>query len=250
MTERVRLQREGDGLLLLCLQDEAEKNTFHHAFIAELQACLRAIGEDKQARVCVVRGLPEVFCAGAGEALLAELAGGDMLPGDIVLSRQMLEVPIPVIAAMEGHAVGGGLALALCCDLLLLARESRYGCSFLNMGFTPGMGTTRLLREVVGEPLAAEMMYGGQLFKGAHFEGRVNYVLPRAQVWPKALELAHRIAEKPRFALELLKRDLSTRRRQLLDDALKNEAQMHQLCFARPETAERIKEGYPRAPGK
>ena len=251
MTERVRLQSEGD-ILLLCLQDEAEKNTFHHAFIAELQACLRAVAEDRRARVCVVRGLPEVFCAGAGEALLAELARGDMAPSDIVLSRQMLELPIPVIAAMEGHAVGGGLALALCCDLLLMARESRYGCSFLNMGFTPGMGTTRLLGEVVGDALAAEMMYGGQLFKGSHFEGRssVNYVLPRAQVFAKAMELARRIAEKPRFTLELLKRDLSTRRRQLLDEALKNEAVMHQLCFARPETAERIREGYPCAPGK
>ena len=246
MSERVRLQQEGDGVLVLCLQDPAENNCFHDAFVAELQACLRAVADDKLARVCVLRGLPEVFCAGASEALLAELASGRMAPSDIVLSRQLLELPIPVIAAMEGHAVGGGLALALCCDLLLMARESRYGCSFLNMGFTPGMGTTILLREAVGERLAAEMMYGGQLLKGAHFEGRslVNYVLPREQVFAKAMELARRIAEKPRFALELLKQELTARKRQLLGEALAREAAMHELCFARPETAERIREGY------
>jgi len=246
MSGRVELRAEGEGILVLSLEDAAEKNTFYPAFIEELQACLREISSDRQARVCVMRGLPEVFCAGANLALLEELAGGDLAPSDIVLSRQMLELPIPTIAAMEGHAVGGGLALALCCDVLLMARESRYGCSFMNMGFTPGMGTTALLREAVGEYLAAEMMLGGQLFKGAHFEGRsrVNYVLPRAQVWPKALEVASRIAEKPRFALELLKRELTVGRKKLLDEALPREAAMHQLCFARPETAARIREGY------
>ncbi len=246
MSERVRLIEEGEGIVVLSLEDHAGKNSFRAAFIEELESCLARLAAHREVKVCVLRGLPEVFCAGASKELLLELAGGQRAPADITLSRLLLDVPIPCIAAMEGHAVGGGLALALCCDVLLMARESRYGCSFMNMGFTPGMGTTTLLREAVGEYLASEMMLGGQLFKGTHFAGRsgVNYVLPRAEVFPRAMELAARIAEKPRFALEILKRELSGRRRQLFEEALPVEARLHQLCFARPETAQRIRENY------
>jgi len=142
--------------------------------------------------------------------------------------------------------VGGGLALGLCCDLVLMARESRYGCSFMNMGFTPGMGITRLLQLAVGEYMANEMMYGGQFFKGAHFEtsAGINYVLPQAKVERKALQLARRIAEKPRAALVTLKSYLSLPRRQAFEETRTIESFMHQLCFARPETAERIRENY------
>jgi polyketide biosynthesis enoyl-CoA hydratase PksI len=244
----VTLERDGDGIATLTLGNVEHKNALNEPFIDELCARLAELGRDELARVCLVRGLPEVFCAGADESLLLGLAAGTMAATDIVLPKLVLDVPIPTIAVMEGHAVGGGLALGLCCDLVLMARESRYGCSFMNMGFTPGMGTTGLLGLAVGDYVAAEMMYGGQLFKGAHFADRagVNYVLPRAELWPRALEIARRIAEKPRFALALLKRNLSLRRRQLFEETLGNESMMHELCFARPETAERIRESYPR----
>jgi polyketide biosynthesis enoyl-CoA hydratase PksI len=244
----VTLERDGDGIATIALVDSEHKNAFREPFIDELCARLDELQADEQARVCLLRGLPEVFCAGADESLLLELAAGTMAATDIVLPKLVLDLPIPVIAAMEGHAIGGGLALGLCCDVVLMARESRYGCSFMNMGFTPGMGTTRLLDVAVGEYLAAEMMYGGQLFKGSHFADRagVNYVLPRAELWPRALEVARRIAEKPRFALSLLKRTLSLRRRQAFEESRGVESMMHELCFARPETAEQIRESYPR----
>jgi polyketide biosynthesis enoyl-CoA hydratase PksI len=250
----VTLTRDSDGIATLALADAEHRNAFRGPLIDELCARLDELARDEQTKVCLFRGLPEVFCAGADESLLLELAAGTMPPTDIVLPKLVLDLPIPTIAAMEGHAIGGGLALGLCCDVVLLARESRYGCSFMNMGFTPGMGTTRLLEVAVGEYLAAEMQLGGQLFKGTHFEGRtgVNYVLPRAEVWPRALEVARRIAEKPRFALALLKRTLSLRRRQAFEESRGTEAMMHELCFARPETAERIRESYPsleRRPG-
>jgi polyketide biosynthesis enoyl-CoA hydratase PksI len=243
----VTLERDGDGIATLALADGEHKNALRGPFIDELCARLEELKGDERIKVCVLRGLPEVFCAGAAESLLLELAEGAMAASDIVLSKLLLDLPVPTIAAMEGHAVGGGLALGLCCDVVLMARESRYGCSFMNMGFTPGMATTALLGSVVGEYLAAEMMFGGQLFKGAHFAERsgVNYVLPRAEVWERALEVARRIAEKPRFALVLLKRSLSLRRRQAFEESRGVEAMMHELCFARPETAARIRESYP-----
>ncbi len=242
----VSLEIVEDGIAVLSLQDEEQKNTFHEAMIEELLACLDQLAKDQRARVCIVRGLPEVFCAGAHQDLLRGLAQGEQAASDITLPKFVLDQPIPLIAAMEGHAVGGGLALGLCCDMVLMARESRYGCSFMNMGFTPGMGTTRLVQLAVGEYMANEMMYGGQFFRGSHFErcAGINYVLPRARVMVKAMQLARRIADKPRPALETLKRYLSMPRRKAFEETRTIETFMHQICFSSPETQQRIEENY------
>jgi polyketide biosynthesis enoyl-CoA hydratase PksI len=248
MSETVRLERAEDGVAILSLQDVENRNAFTAPFVDRLLAALRQASADRDVRVILLRGLPEIFCAGAHQDLLLDLADGELEPADILLPRAVLDVPVPIIAAMEGHAVGGGLALALCCDVLLMARESRYGCSFMNLGFTPGMGITRLLQDAVGEYLAREMMFGGELLKGARFQSRsgINHVLPREQVFPRAMQLARRIAEKPRFALEVLKGNLSVRHRQIFEETRTQEAAMHRLCFARPETRERILENYTR----
>lgn len=245
-TPLVEVEQEDDGLFVLTLRDEAEQNALREPFIEQLLAGLDRVGHDPHARVCVLRGLEEVFCSGGHKEMLTDLAAGRVAASDIMVTRAVIEVPIPTIAAMEGHAVGGGLVLGLACDVVLLGRESRYGCSFMNMGFTPGMGTTRLLQDAVGEHRAAEMMFGGQFFRGSHFEAAsgINYVLPRHRVWPKAMSVASRIADKPRHALELLKRSLSLRKRLLFEEARTMESMMHEICFARPETAALIEENY------
>jgi polyketide biosynthesis enoyl-CoA hydratase PksI len=246
---RVTLEMVEEGIAVLSLADAPDKNAFSEPFIEQLLARLDEIAGNEAIRVCLVRGLPEVFCAGAHQDLLLELADGKMAPTDITLTKVMLDLPIPTIAAMEGHAVGGGLALGLCCDLVLMARESRYGASFMNMGFTPGMGITRLLALAVGDYVANEMLFGGQMFKGRHFEGSggVNYVLPRDEVYPRALKIARRIADKPRHALTLLKRYQSLEKRRAFEQTRTVESLMHELCFSRPETAQRIRDEY--APG-
>jgi polyketide biosynthesis enoyl-CoA hydratase PksI len=248
-TARITGTRDADGIVVLHLCDETDRNALSEPFVAELSAALQAVGTDPKAKVCLVRGLSDVFCSGGRKDMLRELAAGRVAATDIMLTRAVLEVPIPTIAAMEGHAVGGGLILGLSCDLVLMARESRYGCSFMNMGFTPGMGTTLLLARAVGEHRAAEMMYGGQFFRGTHFAHGtgVNYVLPRVEVLSKAQELAQRIAEKPRHALELLKRSLSLGKRTAFEQARTVESMMHEICFARPETAELIEDNYAQA---
>ena len=181
MTAAVTLTREDEHVAILTLDDAEHQNTFTEEVVDAFLELLPKISTDPTVRVLLLRGREDVFCAGAPQELLLELADGDLEPADILLSKALLDVRIPVIAALEGHAVGGGLALALCADIVLMARESRYGCSFMNLGFTPGMGTTRLLADAVGEYIAKEMMFGGQMFKGAHFAERsnINYVLRR-----------------------------------------------------------------------
>jgi polyketide biosynthesis enoyl-CoA hydratase PksI len=226
--------------------DRAGKNALSEPFAAELQEALRTVAADGAVKAVLLLGLPDVFCSGAPLELLRRLAAGEVAPHDILLPRAVLQVPVPTIAAMEGSATGGGLALGCCADVILVARESRYGTSFLNMGFTPGMGSTRLLEHVLSPAVAQELLYSGEFRKGADFErcGGFNHVLPRHEVLPKALEIGARIAEKPRLALETLKRTLSVPRRQAFEAAHAAEALMHSVTFGQPDLVHRIEEGY------
>lgn len=243
---RVSLSVRSDAIWEVVMADVAFKNAFTEDFVAELEEVLHFVCQDRTVKVLVLRGLADVFAAGAPRELLERLARGEIVPTDIALSKAMLDVPVPTIAAMQGHATGGGLALGLCADIVVMARESRYGASFMNMGFTPGMGMTRLFEHVLSPAIAQELLYTGEFRKGADFIGAagVNYILPKSQVCAKAIDVAERIAEKPRCSLELLKRTLSIRRRQAFEESRTLEAMMHSITFTQDEIRDRIEGEY------
>lgn len=223
---------------ILSWRDGATKNALNQRSVGALIDALRP---PAHARVLVLRGLPDVFCSGADPATLAAVARRELEPADEALVPALLACPVPLIAAMEGHAVGGGLAVGLCADLALLAEESRYGCSFMSLGFTPGMGTTALLEEVMSPAMARELLLGGELRRGRELaRAGFNHVAPRAELWDRALELARRVGDKPRAALRALKRTLSESRRERLARARTTEALMHEICFADPEVRARL----------
>ncbi|MCY0992363.1 polyketide synthase [Nannocystis sp. ILAH1] len=242
----VEVTLERDGVAVLTMRDAAGKNAFSRAFAAALTRALEDLGRRADVRVCVVAGLPEAFSAGGDRDVLLGLADGTIAPYDLLLTRALLEVPVPTIAAMAGPAVGGGLVFGLACDMVVMARESRYGANFMDLGFTPGMGATRLVQFAFGEYVGAEMLYGSQYFRGEQLAGRgqVNAVVPRVEVLPRALDMAARIADKPRAALLLLKRALALPRRRAFEEARTVESMMHEVCFADPETVARIRTNY------
>ncbi len=244
--ELVTCKVAADSVALIEMRDEAGHNALSEAFVESLLAAITRAVALEATKVIVLAGGRQVFSAGAPKELLRRLLDGDIRPADIGLPRHLLAVPVPMIAAMEGHATGGGFALGLCADIVIIARESRYGCSFLNMGLTPGMGTTRLLEHCLSTAVAHELMFTGEFRRGADFEGHggFNYVLPRAEVRAKAMDVAARIAEKPRAALETLKRGLAERRRGAFEEAYALETKMHRAALAQPEIRRLIEEEY------
>jgi polyketide biosynthesis enoyl-CoA hydratase PksI len=244
--DKISLTVDEEGIARLRMQDADNQNRFSLAFVDELRGHLDAIAADTRIKVVILSGLEDVFCAGGDREVLLGLAEGRLEPYDLELTRQLIELPVPVIAAMAGHAVGGGLVFGLACDLVVMGRESRYGCNFMDMGFTPGMGTTRLIQSAFGDYLSAEMMFGCQYFKGSKLEGkaRVNAIVDRDKVEARAEKIAMRMADKPRKAITLLKRSLGLKRRRLFEEARTIESYMHEICFADPETQARIRENY------
>jgi polyketide biosynthesis enoyl-CoA hydratase PksI len=241
----VRTER-ADHVAVITLDDVAGRNALSEQVVHELLAALASVGADRSVHAVVLAGRGDVFCAGASRDMLRALVTGRVAPTDILLPRAILDLPVPVISAMAGHAIGGGFALGLCADLVVIARESRYGASFMNMGFTPGMGMTRLLEHVLSRAVAHELLFTGEARRGDAFATNAgfNYVLPRAEVLPKALDLAARIAENSRFALEALKRTLAQPRREAFEATRTTESLMHEACFAQPDIAARIEDNY------
>lgn len=246
MAERITLTIDEDQIGTLAMHDEAGKNAFDEEFAHLLAAKFAEASAHPTIKVLVLLGLPDVFSSGAPRSLLGKLARNEVKPTDLTLSKALLDVPVPTIAAMEGHATGGGLALGVCADIVMLARESRYGASFMSLGFTPGMSITRQLEHVFSPAIAHELLYTAEFRKGSELEGRcgANYILPRAELREMAYSVAARIAEKPRLALETLKRTLAIRRRQTFEETLAIESLMHAVTFKQSALLSQIEESY------
>jgi polyketide biosynthesis enoyl-CoA hydratase PksI len=244
----VQLSYSADGIATMQMRDAASKNGLTPHFIEDLINCLNEVKANEDLKVLLMTGLPDVFCSGADLDTLVKLCKRELKPVDIILSKMILDIPVPVISAMEGHAIGGGLALGLCADVAVLAEESRYGCSFMNMGFTPGMGITKLMEHYMSPAVAQEMQYTGKFYQGKSLIGKTNfnYILPKAEVMDKALELAEAMAEKPRKALSVLKRYQSMTRRKMFEETYSIETMMHELTFNEEEILKTIQENYVR----
>ncbi len=247
MSGIIKLEVKDNGIAYLKMKDEANKNIFSDDFIRELITGIDELENNYQPKVLILSGLPEVFSGGAEKQNLLDLCDGKIHVKDLLISERLVNTPFPVIAAMEGHAVGGGFIMAVCSDIVIAARESRYGVVFMALGFTPGMGCTRLLPELVGDFVANEMMYTGKAYKGrelAEKNTQINYILPRTEVMAKAENIALQIIEKNVKSIQLLKHALNAKKKKLLIEARVQEDFMHKLSFAFPETRKTIEEIY------
>ena len=248
MTKRISLEKHPDNpyIGVISMHDEAGKNTFTDGFVDDMIELLTRLQTDKHYKTYILKGMPDVFCAGASKEALMSIFEGGLEVKDLALSELLINLPVPVIAAMEGAALGGGFVVALCSDIVIMNEKKMYGTNFTNMGFSPGMGCTRLLQALVGDFVANEMMYRGRLMKGREYKGRslINYILPGEQIMDKALDIALDIVEKPYQTLSVLKYSLSMAKKQRLTEARVHEDFMHKITFAAPEVKGIIEKMY------
>lgn len=246
MAPVVTLRREPGGIGVIAMEDRAGRNTFTRALVGGLGEVLGAVAADPAIRVLVIHGYDAIFCAGGTLEELLDLAGHRTSFDAHDFFRALLDCAVPVVAAMQGHALGGGLVFGLYADLVVMAQESIYAANFMKYGITPGMGATALLPAKLGVPLAAEMMFSARGYHGGTLRERgVGFpVVPRAEVIPAALRLAQDLAGHAPEALRMLKQALN---RKLLDElpaAVAREKAMHEACFSAPGIAGRIAERF------
>lgn len=238
----------------------ATNNDYHEdpSFVPAFAEAVEKLKVNESIKCVILEGGQRYFCAGASRDTL--LPNSPETETDNLLQscpceyfaqipRLLLSLPIPTIAAMGGHAIGGGFLLGLWCDIIVMSQESLYGANFMALGFTPGMGATAVLEEVFGGTLARELLFTGRLIKGSEIKaltGMLTHaVIPREEVRNRAIAIASEIAEVPREALILLKQTLSAKRKNLLEEAVKAEIEMQKTLFSQQETRLQIAQRYP-----
>ena len=230
------------GIVLITMQDRVHKNTFSHEFIVGMMEAFEKIKNNSTYKVAILTGFDTYFASGGTQEGLLTIYEGKSEFTDVNIYGLPLNCQIPVIAAMQGHGIGGGFVFGMFCDFVIFSRESVYTTNFMRYGFTPGMGATLVLPEKFGLALSQELLLNGANHRGAELEKRgIPFpVLPRAEVLEHALGLARQVAEKPRISLITLKDHLVRKLREQMPKVIKEELLMHEKTFHQPEVKEKI----------
>jgi len=230
------------GIVRVTMQDRAHKNTFTPDLIGGLIQAFAAVAAHPDFKVVLLTGYDNYFATGGTREGLLGLYEGKGQFTDANFYSLALDCPLPVIAAMQGHGIGGGFVLGLFADFVMLSRESVYTTNFMKYGFTPGMGATYIIPKKLGISLGEELLLNAASYRGADLEKRgVPFpVYARAEVPAQALQQARQIAEKPRLSLITLKDHLVAPLREELPGIIAKEVAMHAKTFHQPEVKERI----------
>jgi 2-(1,2-epoxy-1,2-dihydrophenyl)acetyl-CoA isomerase len=189
----------------------------YNAFDAELvdawADALDELGANKDVHAIVVTGAGKAFCAGGDLATLAADSGPlgkkEFLRDHVHrVQRSLQQVPQPVIAMINGAAMGAGFDMALLCDLRIAANEAKIGEAYINLGLVPGDGGAWLLTHLVGPARALELLWTGKTIDGAQAAewGLVNQAVPRDELSEVTYALAEKLAAGPQLAQRLIKR--------------------------------------------
>ncbi len=214
MRENHVLYSVKDGIATITLNRPRAKNAFSPEMIDLWRRYLEAAKADDDVRVLIVTGKGDTFCSGGD---IRDMAEGRLKSWDmkrflwegvhrIVLAMEDLDKP--VIAAINGAAMGAGLDMALMCDLRVCSDRARLAESYILMGLIPGDGGAYFLPRVVGLPTAMELLLIGDVLtpERALAIGLVNRVVPHAQLMEAAQSLARTIASRPPLAVRMMKR--------------------------------------------
>ena len=186
-------------------------NALNQETLEEMLRCFRELAQNQAIRVVIVTGGGEkAFVAGADIAFMEKLAPLAArcfaMLGQQVLST-IENLPQPVIAAVNGFALGGGCELALACDIRLASENARFGQPEVNLGVMPGFGGTQRLPRLIGRGRANELLFSGDIIDAQEAAriGLVNRVVPQAKLLAECREMAEKIASRGPVAVRLCK---------------------------------------------
>ena len=220
---------------LIRLNRPAALNALCDQVMAELGTQLLAFDADRAIGAIVLTGSEKAFAAGADIKEMKDRTFPDVFLNDFIGLRweTVLQVKKPVIAAVNGFALGGGCELAMMCDLILAGDTARFGQPEINLGVLPGAGGTQRLTRAVGKSKAMDLCLTGRMMDAVEAErsGLVSRIFAAAELVTEAVKIAQKIAEQSPVAAAMVKRAVNVAHETTLAEGVRAERAMFLSLF-------------------
>jgi len=239
--------KQEKGIATITFNRPEVLNALNEASLQEFSNALDAVASDEDIRVLVLTGAGEKsFVAGAD---ITEFLRFNVLKAKIFaetghgLINRLQELPIPVIAAVNGFALGGGCEIVIGCDFIYAAENAMFGLPEINLGIIPGFGGTQRLPRLIGKNMAKEMIFTGKMISAAeaHAVGWVNTVCPQDELMAEVMKTATIIASKGKASLRAAKQAINNGMDVDLKTGCRIEIDAFAVCLASPDAKEGTK---------
>lgn len=218
-------------------------NAMNVAMLGELREAFARVGADDEIRVLIITGTGKAFIAGADISHMKDFSSqqakewSELGQSTVGMLENMKK---PVIAAVNGYALGGGTELALACDIRVASERAVFGQPEVKLGMIAGFGGTQRLPRLVGPGRAKEMLFTGDHYdaRAAHEMGLVNKVVPADELLDYCLDMAKRIAARGTLAVRLSKEAVNHGQEMELEKALHLESSLYAVVFSTDEPCE------------
>ncbi|HLG12995.1 MAG TPA: enoyl-CoA hydratase-related protein [Blastocatellia bacterium] len=243
--ENVLLEKRG-RIAIVTVNRPDKLNALNAATRSDILAAFDQLEHDEEVRVVIITGAGEkAFIAGAD---ISEFAGKTALQMRATMKGRRAfdaveDFPKPVIAMINGFALGGGCELALACDIRVASTKAKFGQPEIKLGIIPGGGGTQRLTRLIGEGKAMELCLTGDMISAEEAErlGLVNYVVAPEELEAKTLEIANKMAEMSPVALAMAKKSVKNAARLNLTAGVEAEVDLFAMCFSSEDKEEGVR---------
>ncbi|UII31929.1 SDR family NAD(P)-dependent oxidoreductase [Fulvivirga ulvae] len=236
-SEVIKATVHPEGVVEVKMEDREAKNMFSEAFIEGMKEIFAHIDQSEDYKAVVFTGYDSYFASGGTKESLLAIQEGKAKFTDTTIFQLAMECKVPVIAAMQGHAIGAGWSMGMFADFMLLSEESHYVSPYMNYGFTPGAAATLIFPDKTGYDLSRDTLLTANEYSGDDLKrkGLILPVLSRKDIHEAALTLAKQIAQNPRSGLVAAKLQLTRHLKALLEETYSRELAMHEKTFVGQE---------------
>jgi enoyl-CoA hydratase len=244
MTYETVLTETRGNVGLVTLNRPESRNALNRQLLNELMSALEGFDGDEKVKAMVVVGNEKAFAAGADIKEMAEMGVSEMEDsGWIANFARIMKIRKPVIAAVSGWVLGGGMEIALSCDMIIASESAKFGQPEITIGAIPGAGATQRLTRALGKARAMEMILNNRIVSAVEAleSGLVNRVVETEAYLDEAVKLASEIASRAPLAVLAAKRMINLAFERSLSDGLSEERQAFYNLFATEDQKEGLR---------